>query len=149
MKKRRSPQRRVRPRITLLGTLSVDTGDVVCFSSDSVLRILRALGKDVHDYEEFLKEFEAVPCQFAADSLYRVEKVTMVDSKGETCDAVVVGDGTPNFERFLLTNEPTFDEFLKRHPLSKQIGQGATFRPRILARIAREYRLKLGEKSFH
>ena len=62
--------------------------------------------------------------------------------------AVVIGDGTPNFERFLLTNEPTFDEFLKSHPLSKQIGQGATFGPRILARIAREYRLKLAEKSF-
>ena len=62
--------------------------------------------------------------------------------------AVVIGDGTPNFERFLLTNEPTFDEFLKSHPLSKQIGQGATFRPRIFARIAREYRLKLADKSF-
>ena len=61
---------------------------------------------------------------------------------------MVIGDGTPNFERFLLTNEPTFDEFLKSHPLSKQIGQGTTFRPRIFARIAKEYRLKLAEKSF-
>ena len=76
------------------------------------------------------------------------DRLTMVDSKGETCDAVVIGDGTPNFERFLLTYEPTFDEFLKSHPLSKQIGQGATFRPRIFARIAKEYRLKLAEKSF-
>ncbi len=147
MKKRRPPPRRIRPRVTPLGTLSVDTGDVVCFSSDSVVRMLQALGKDVHDYEEFLKEFEAVPCQFAADSLYRVEKVTVVNPKGESCDAVVIGHGLRNFERFLLVAEPTFDEFLKRHPLRKQIGQGSTFRPRIFARIAREYRPKLSEKS--
>jgi len=136
-----------RPRITSLGTLSVDTGDVVCFSSDSVLRILRARGKDVNDYEKFLEQFDGVPCQFAADGSYRLEKMIAVNRKGESCDMVVIGDGMRNFQRFLLTDEQTFTEFFEGHPLRERVGQGSAFRPRIFARIAKEYRQKLSKKS--
>lgn len=132
-----------RPRLTSLGKLSVDTGDVVCFSSDSVLRILRALGKDVNNYEEFLQQFDGVPCQFAADGSYHVEKMTAVHQKGESCDLVVIGDGMRTFRRFLRPDEPTFTEFFEAHPLRERVGQGPMYRPRVFARIAKEYRQKL------
>ena len=134
---------RKQPRITPLGTLSVDTGDVVCFSTDSVLRILNALGKTLDDYEEFLAEFGGVPCQFAADGRYHVERLTAVHNKGETHDIVVIGDSMRNFRRFLLTDDPTFDEFFEGHPLRDRVNHGPTFRPRLFARICREYRQKI------
>ena len=136
-----------RPRMNSLGTLSVDTGDVVCFSSDSVLRILRALGKDVDDYDEFLEQYDAVPCQFAADGSYQVAKMIAVSSKGQKVELVVISDGLSNVQRFLRTDEPTFDKFLERHPLKEQVGEGTKFRQRVFARIAKEYRKKLSLNS--
>ena len=135
-----------RPHMTSLGTLSVDAGDVVCFSSDAVHRILRALGKDIDEYEEFLEEYDGVPCQFAADGSYRMEKLIAVSQKGESCEVVVIGGGMRTFQRFLFTDEPTFTEFFDGHALKEQVGEGATFRPRIFARIAKKYREKLSQE---
>src|SRR5213593_548802 len=82
------------------------------------------LGKDVNDYKEFLEQFDGVPCQFAADESYHVEKMTAVYQKGESCDLVVIGDGMRNFRRFLRTDEPTFTQFFEAHPLRERVGQG-------------------------
>ncbi len=59
---------------------------------------------------------------------------------------VVIGDGMRNFQRFLRTDEPTFTEFFEGHALKEQVGEGTTFRERVFARIAKEYRKKLSEK---
>ena len=55
------------PRRDSLGSLSVDTGDVVCFSSDDVLRIIEAIGASPDDYDAFLKRFDGITCGFHAE----------------------------------------------------------------------------------
>jgi hypothetical protein len=75
--------------------------------------------------------------------------VIAVSRTGESCDVVVIGRGMQNFQRLLCIDEPMFTEFYERHPIREQVGQGATFRPRLFARIAKEYRQKLSKKSSH
>jgi hypothetical protein len=62
-----------KPRSHRLGSLSVDTGDVVCFSSDDVLRMVQALGGTAEDYSAFVERFRGIGCDFHADGRYTAD----------------------------------------------------------------------------
>jgi len=117
----------------------VDTGDVVCFSSDAVLRMIKERGGTVEDYETFIAQFDGVPCQFRADGRYAVDQLVAVADNGDTHDVTVIGGAWRRFARFLRKDEPTLDEFLARHPDASRIGEGDQFKPRIFQRLCREY----------
>jgi hypothetical protein len=129
-----------------LGSLSVDTGDVVCFSSDAVLRIIEALGGTPEDLSAFVERFGGVGCGFHADGRYAVDRLVAVDDDGETRDVVVIGGEWKGFERFLREDEPTFDEFLDGHPRKAEVGTGKSFRPGIFRQLCDEYRQQVRGK---
>jgi hypothetical protein len=118
----------------------VDTGDVVCFSSDDVLRILEALGGTVEDYNAFVARFGGIPCGFHADGRYPVDRLIAVADDGKTRDVVVIGGDWKRFQRFLRAEEPTLDEFLDGHPRKADIGTGEGFRLAVFRRLCAEYR---------
>jgi len=133
-------------RVRSLGSLTVDTGDVVCFSSDAVLQIIKQMGGDIDDFEKFIERFGGVPCQFHADGRYSVDQLIAVADNGDTHDVTVVGGSWRRFARFLRRDEPTLDEFLARHPQRSKIGQGEDFKLRIFQRLCREYRTRVVAK---
>jgi hypothetical protein len=129
-----------KPRSHRLGSLSVDTGDVVCFSSDDVLRMVQALGGTVEDYSAFVERFGGIGCDFHADGSYAVDRLTAVTDKGETQDVVVIGGDWKRFQRFLRQGEPTLTEFLDGHPRKEEVGAGESFRLGIFRRLCAEHR---------
>jgi hypothetical protein len=130
-------------RARSLGSLTVDTGDVVCFSSDAILEMIKQLGGDVEDYEQFIERFGGVPCQFHCDGRYTVDQLIAVVDNGDTHNVTVVGGSWRRFARFLRNDEPTLDEYIARHPDQSKIGQGDNFKPRIFKRLCREHRALL------
>jgi hypothetical protein len=133
-----------KPRSQRLGFLSVDTGDVVCFSSDDVLRIIEALGGTTEDYSSFVERFDGIPCDFRADGRYSVDKLIAVANDGVIHDVVVIGGGDwKGFQRFLREEEPTLEEFLSGHPRKAEMGTGKSFRPGIFRQLCDEYRRQL------
>ncbi len=67
-----------------LGTLTVDAGDVVCFSVDAVLRMMKKLGhKDHEGFDTFVEKYNGICCCFGADGIYGVDQVTIVQGKDE------------------------------------------------------------------
>jgi hypothetical protein len=136
-----------RLRVRSLGSLSVDTGDVICFSSDAVLRMVEQLGGTVEDSEAFISRFQGVPCQFHADGRYAVDQLVAVANDGETYDVAVIGGNWKRFARFLGKDEPTFDEFLASHPDASRIGEDKQFKLRIFQRVCREYQELLTNKA--
>jgi hypothetical protein len=132
------------PRSRRLGSLVVDTGDVVCFSSDSVLRIIEALGGKVEDYDAFIERFDGVRCGFHADGSYTVDQVTAVARSGATSAAVVIGGEGGQFQRLLREDEPTLEEFLSAHPRKEEMGTGKDFNSRVFRQLCDEYRRQRG-----
>lgn len=106
-----------------LGCLSVDAGDVVCFSMDSVIKLASLLGRgfgnsrlgDVHsqsnDIDEFIKEHEGVCCEFGCDGGYGVNRVHIISPEGECYDGVLIG-GCPGPIRLLPDSLPSYGEFV-------------------------------------
>jgi hypothetical protein len=123
-----------------LGVISVDAGDVVCFSMDRCLDIAERLKLDVDD---FIKLYDGVECDFRADGGYGVDQVTAVQDDGETFDMVMIGGDVTRLRRFLNEDEGNFHEFIEAHPRSKEIGFGENFNHALFAEIAEEYHQKL------
>lgn len=107
-----------------LGVLSVDAGDVVCFSLDSFIKIAEKLKRgfankklDVHaqsaDLDEFIKENDGILCEFHCDGGYGVSKVTAVGPDGNTYSAALIG-GPGGTKRLLAQGEEEFNEMLDR-----------------------------------
>jgi hypothetical protein len=74
-----------------LGLLTVDAGDVVVFSADQVLRLMKKLGLHHSDYEDFIEDTGAIECEFNVDTIYAVDRVTALDKNGEEYNAVLIG----------------------------------------------------------
>jgi hypothetical protein len=126
-----------------LGVISVDAGDVVCFSMDRCLDIAERLNMGV---DSFIRNFSGVECNFGADGGYGVDKVIAVQKDGTTYDVVLIGGDIRNFRRFLTVFEPTFNEFMDSHPRSKEIGHGKDFNKDLFQEIAEEYHQRLLDK---
>lgn len=123
-----------------LGVISVDAGDVVCFSMDEVLKMAERRNMDVDD---FIKRHRGVECDFRADGGYGVDKVTAVQQDGKTYDMILMGGDTKNLRRFLLEGEPSFHEFMESHPRHGEIGHGEDFNHEVFSEISKEYHEKL------
>ena len=124
-----------------LGFLSVDAGDVVCFSVDSVMRIIKKMNNNydpVSDFDQFVDDFDGVSCRFNSDGGYQVDKVTGIDLDGNTFNMVIIGL-PDNFQRLLDENEPTYNEFYESHPDKDKVGQGEHFNKEIFDRISKEH----------
>ena len=93
-----------------LGVISVDAGDVICFSMDEVLRMAERQHMDVDD---FISQHKGVECDFRSDGGYGVDKVIAVQQDGTTFDMVLIGGDVKNLRRFLLEEEPNFEEFVE------------------------------------
>lgn len=119
-----------------MGVISVDAGDVVCFSYDEVMNMASECGMGT---EAFITQFNGVECGFAADGGYGVDKVTAVQQTGQTYDMILIGGDTRTLRRFLLEGEPNFSEFMENHPKQKEIGSGKDFNEGVFAEIAAEY----------
>lgn len=126
-----------------LGVISVDAGDVVCFSMDRCLDIAERLNMDV---DTFIRRYGGVECDFRADGGYGVDKVTAVQDDGKTYDMVLIGADTARLRRFLTEDELNFHEFMEGHPRSGEIGSGEDFNHALFAEIAKEYHQKLISK---
>lgn len=122
-----------------LGVISVDAGDVVCFSMDEVIR----MAGDVDDVDRFIKRHKGVECDFRADGGYGVDQVTAVQQDGKTFDMILIGGDSKNLRRFLREDEPNFHEFFEAHPRVKEVGHGEDFNHEIFAEISKEYHEKL------
>ena len=128
-----------------LGVISVDAGDVVCFSMDRCLDIADRLNMSV---DNFIGNFSGVKCEFRSDGGYGVNKVTAVDLVGSTCDMVLIGGAVPkNLRRFLNEGEQDFNEFMDSHPRNGEIGFGKEFNRELFAEIAYEHRRQLLNNS--
>ena len=123
-----------------LGVISVDGGDVICFSMDEVLDMAKARNMNVND---FIKLHRGVECNFRADGGYGVDQVTAVLQDGTTYDMIWLGGDSDNIRRFLTTDEQSFHEFMESHPRNKEIGQGEDFNHAVFAEISKEYHEKL------
>lgn len=123
-----------------LGVISVDAGDVICFSMDEVLNMAERQNMDVDD---FIRRYRGVECDFRADGGYGVDKVTAVQQDGKTYDMILMGGDTKNLRRFLLEGEPNFHEFMENHPRNGEIGSGPAFNHEIFEEISKEYHEKL------
>ena len=124
-----------------LGVISVDAGDVVCFSMDRCLDIAKRLNMSV---DNFIGNFSGVKCEFRSDGGYVVNKVTAVDLVGSTCDMVLIGGAViKNLRRFLKKGEQDFNEFMDSHPRNGEIGFGKEFNRNLFAEIACEHRQQL------
>ena len=127
-----------------LGIISVDAGDVVCFSMDRCLDIADRLNMSV---DNFIKSFSGVNCEFHSDGGYGVDKVTAVRQDGSTCDMVLIGGDTKNFLRFLNEGEQELNEFIDSHPRLGEIGFGNEFNRVLFAEIVHEHRRQLLNNS--
>lgn len=127
-----------------LGVISVDAGDVVCFSMDSCLDIAERLNMGV---DSFIRQFSGVQCDFRSDGGYGVDKVTAVQQDGSTCDMVLIGGDIKHLRRFLHEGEQGFSEFMDSHPRSGEIGFGSEFNKELFAEIVNEHRQKMLETS--
>jgi len=125
-----------------LGVLSVDAGDVICFSMDSVLKLMKRLNGDCgnfgDDVDNFIEEVGGVPCDFRCDGGYSVDKMTAVMNNGSTCSVAVLGM-PDNFKRFLRDDEIEFNEFVDNHPNYKDVGKGEDFDADKFQKIVDEY----------
>jgi hypothetical protein len=130
-------------RFQRLGDIGVDTGDVVCFSSEQCLKIAERLGID---FNTLIKGYGGLECNFNSDGCYDVCKVFAVQKDGETYDMVLIGGDIQNFHRFLNHDEPTIDEFVDSHPKSEEIGCGKDFKIEIFNEVFAEYRQQLLSK---
>ena len=76
-----------------LGRLVVDAGDVVCFSVDSVMKMMKEMGykNPPEEVEDFIDRFDGVECGFDADGVYGMDKVTAVDEDDNEFEAVLIG----------------------------------------------------------
>lgn len=122
-----------------LGIISVDAGDVVCFSMDEVIR----MAGDPDRVDNFIKRHRGVECEFRADGGYGVDQVTAVQQDGTTFDMILIGGDSKNLRRFLLQDEPSFHEFMESHPRRHEIGHGPAFSHDVFAEISKEYHEKL------
>lgn len=126
-----------------LGVISVDAGDVVCFSMDRCLDIAERLKLDV---DTFIKRYDGVECDFRADGGYGVDQVTAVQDDGKTYDMVLIGGDVNHLRRFLTEDEKSFHEFMESHPRAKEIGSGQDFNHALFGEIAKEYHQQLLSK---
>ena len=127
-------------KVEELGVISVDAGDVVCFSMDEVFAMAHAAHTDVNTY---IKVHKGVQCDFRSDGGYGVDKVTAVQQDGKTFDMVLIGGDSKNLRRFLTEGEPSFDEFMDNHPRNAEVGSGDRFNHEVFALISKEYHEKL------
>jgi len=123
-----------------LGVISVDAGDVVCFSMDSCLRVAERLGMDV---DAFIERYKGVECDFRADGGYGVDQVTAVQDDGKTYDMILIGGDAEHLRRFLKEGELSFHEFMESHPRRDEIGTGQDMNHALFGEIAKEYHDKL------
>jgi len=123
-----------------LGKLSVDAGDVVCFSMDSVMRLAEKLGVSE---DTLIQRYDGVECGFAADGNYGVDSLTAVDVDGRTYSVVLIGGAPEKFKRFLSEGDSTFHEFYTGHARYSEVGKGEQFNRNLFDAIAAEYRTKL------
>jgi hypothetical protein len=123
-----------------LGKITVDAGDIVCFSMDSVMRLAEKLGVSE---DALIKRYNGVECGFGADGNYGVDSMTAVDVDGETYSVVMMGCEPGKFLRFLGETDPTFNEFYKGHSRYAEVGKGEKFNGELFESIALEYRAKL------
>jgi len=123
-----------------LGVISVDAGDVVCFSMDSCLRVAERLGLDV---DAFIERYNGVECDFRADGGYGVDQVTAVQDDGKTYDMILIGGDAEHLRRFLKEGESSFHEFMENHPRRDEIGSGEEMNHALFGEIAKEYHDKL------
>jgi len=126
-----------------LGVISVDAGDVVCFSMDRCLDIAERLKMDV---DTFIQRYNGVECDFRADGGYGVDQVTAVQDDGKTYDMVMIGGDVTHLRRFLTEDEKSFHEFMESHPRAKEIGSGPDFNHALFGEIAKEYYQQLISK---
>jgi len=126
-----------------LGVISVDAGDVVCFSMDRCLEMAERLDMDV---DTFIRRFEGVECDFRADGGYGVDQVIAVQDDGKTYDMVMIGGDVRHLRRFLNEGEQDFHEFMESHPRAGEIGGGENFDHALFADIAKEYHQQLIDK---
>lgn len=124
-----------------LGVISVDAGDVVCFSMDEVIR----MAGDVDGVDNFIAKHRGIECNFRADGGYGVDQVTAVQQDGITFDMILIGGDTKNLRRFLTEDEQGFHEFYESHPRHAEVGYGDKFSHDVFAEISKDYRQKLME----
>ncbi len=78
-----------------VGKIVVDAGDVVCFSVDAVMRIMRKLKLGEHQYDDFVKQYKGIECGFGADGVYGVDEVTIVQGEDEYTGVLIGGPDGP------------------------------------------------------
>lgn len=127
-------------RSSELGKITVDAGDIICFSIDDLMRLAEKLGVSE---ETLIQRYNGVKCNFGADGNYGVDSLTAVDVDGGTYPVVLIGGDPEKFLRFLGKNDPTFGEFYKNHPRYAEIGKGDNFNRELFDLIAAEYKAKL------
>ena len=78
-----------------LGLLTVNAGDVVCFSMDAVMRMKAAMESGVCEcffgVEDVIETFGGVCCEMGGDGIYGVDKVTILDTKGQEYNGALIG----------------------------------------------------------
>ena len=123
-----------------LGRLLVDTGDVVCFSMDSVIRLAERL--DISE-DALIARYDGVECNFSSDGNYGVDTLTAINQDGSTHSVVMIGGKPDEFLRFLNEDEPTFSDFYTSHPRYPEVGKGENFNRQVFDEIIADYRKKL------
>jgi hypothetical protein len=98
---------------TEIGTIPVDTTDIVFFSMDSIVEIANKLGIDADTLIDF---YDGLSCGFNSDGEYGVDRLTAVNDDGTTCSVIIIGNNSEQFVRFLNKEEPTFEEFYSSQP---------------------------------
>lgn len=122
-----------------LGRMSATTGDIVCFSLDSV----RVLADKLKLSEDVLIErMGGVTCNFNSDDLIAVDEMNAVDVDGKVYPVVMIG-APQNIKRFLQPDEQTLKEFLDQHPRRGDVGAGADFNRSVYNEIVQEYRQRV------
>lgn len=124
-----------------LGVLSVDCGDVVCFSMDSVINM--ACGTQGYSSDilsRFLKKHQGIECKFHSDGGYKVEQVTCVDDEGNTYKAVLVGAPNDRVVRLLQEDEQDYLDFYSNHPEQDKVGMGTNFNKEIHRKISDDHK---------
>lgn len=123
-----------------LGNLITDTGGIVCFSLENVIRLSKKLGISE---DALIQRYEGVKCEFEDGGIYGVDILKAVNNDGSTHPVVMIGADPEKFIRFLGGDEQTFDDFYKSHHRYGEVGIGDQFNSELFEIIADEYRFQL------
>ena len=128
-----------------IGELSAKQ-DLVVFSKEQVSQM--AIDNNVSE-QEFIEQYKGVVCDNIELKNFNVDSILAVNEAGNTYDVVMIGLDQENFVRFLGSDEPSFGEFLQKHPLFPEIkwDESLDRNQEIFDQIVQEYKKKNLEAS--